>query len=144
MFSKHIWDLPWAPLGRASLWPLQRPAAGPPGRPVSPGSWSVCTGPASLVCSVGWSTWCVKWDGSWDGIPPPYHQCECIYKEFDGVIKCPLKGKVDVLNSARVTYLPFLMVFLPSRGSSTGSTDSPIFSISNVSPLDTAFSMTSK
>ena len=42
------------------------------------------------------------------------------------------------------SYLPFLMVFLPSMGSRTGSRDSSIFSINTQSPLLTADSMRSK
>lgn len=40
--------------------------------------------------------------------------------------------------------LPFLMVFLPSRWSSTGSTVSPMSSISSVCPSETACSMVSR
>lgn len=41
-------------------------------------------------------------------------------------------------------YLPFLIVFRPSRGSSTGSTLSSTFSMKTVSPLDTAPSIMSR
>lgn len=41
-------------------------------------------------------------------------------------------------------HLPFLMVFLPSNGSSTGSTVSPMFSMSKVSPAEMACSMMSR
>ena len=42
------------------------------------------------------------------------------------------------------SYLPFLMVFRPMRGSSTASIDSPIFSIKTQSPLATARSIVSR
>lgn len=42
------------------------------------------------------------------------------------------------------THFPFLIVFLPSRGSRTGSTVSPMFSMSKVSPSEMACSMTSR
>lgn len=42
------------------------------------------------------------------------------------------------------THFPFLIVFLPNRGSSTGSTVSPMFSMSKVSPSEMACSMTSR
>lgn len=41
-------------------------------------------------------------------------------------------------------HLPFLTVFLPSRWSSTGSTVSPMSSISSVCPSETACSMVSR
>lgn len=41
-------------------------------------------------------------------------------------------------------YLPFLIVFLPSNGSSTGSTVSPMFSMSKMSPSEMACSMMSR
>lgn len=42
------------------------------------------------------------------------------------------------------THFPFLIVFLPRRGSSTGSTVSPMFSMSKVSPSEMACSMMSR
>ena len=43
-----------------------------------------------------------------------------------------------------VTHFPFLIVFLPSRGSRTGSMVSPMFSMSKVSPSEMACSMMSR
>ena len=50
-------------------------------------------------------------------------------------------SRYQVISNA---HLPFLMVFRPSTGSSTGSIDSSMFSISTVSPDEMAFSITSK
>lgn len=44
----------------------------------------------------------------------------------------------------KYTNLPFLIKFLPNKGSRTGSTVSPIFSNKTVSPLIIAFSIVSK
>lgn len=52
-----------------------------------------------------------------------------------GPVKLPGTGGAD---------LPFLVVFLPSRWSSTGSTVSPMSSISSVCPSETARSMVSR
>lgn len=43
-----------------------------------------------------------------------------------------------------ISHLPFLIVFLPSNGSSTGSTVSPMFSMSKMSPSEMACSMMSR
>lgn len=60
---------------------------------------------------------------------------------------CRAKGDTEGHHRAATglqAYLPFLMVFLPSRWSSTGSTVSPMSSISSVCPSETACSMVSR
>ena len=47
-------------------------------------------------------------------------------------------------NYYNATYLPFLIVFRPTKGSNTGSMFSPIFSMSTQSPFATARSMASR
>ena len=67
---------------------------------------------------------------------------------LQGVLTSDLKkktyGKWKSFLRRNKTYLPFLMVFRPTKASSTGSMLSPIFSISTQSPFATARSMVSR
>lgn len=59
-------------------------------------------------------------------------------------VQRPDLGAKDHHVGKPVTHFPFLIVFLPSRGSRTGSMVSPMFSMSKVSPSEMACSMVSR